>query len=75
MDSLTLSQLILVLLIFVWSGFVRTGLGFCGAKIALSMLLLVDNRSLAALPIITVHLLIFSTVRVLQNNRACVTSR
>jgi uncharacterized membrane protein YfcA len=44
MTDLTLTQSILVLLIFVWSGFVRTGLGFGGAMMALPLLLLVDNR-------------------------------
>ncbi len=69
MDSLSQTQLILVLLIFVWSGFVRTGLGFGGAMMALPLLLLVDNRPLVYLPIIAVHLLIFSTLTVWQNNR------
>lgn len=69
MNDLTLTQLVLVLLIFVWSGFVRTGLGFGGAMMALPLLLLVDNRPLVYLPIIAVHLLIFSTLTVWQNNR------
>lgn len=69
MSDLTLTQLVLVLLIFVWSGFVRTGLGFGGAMMALPLLLLVDNRPLVYLPIIAVHLLIFSTLTVWQNNR------
>lgn len=69
MNDLSHTQLILVLLIFVWSGFVRTGLGFGGAMMALPLLLLVDNRPLVYLPIIAVHLLIFSTLTVWQNNR------
>lgn len=69
MDELSLTQLALVLLIFVWSGFVRTGLGFGGAMMSLPLLLLVDNRPLVYLPIIAVHLLIFSTLTVWQNNR------
>mgnify|MGYP006210015619 CR=1 FL=1 len=69
MTDLTLTQLVLVLLIFVWSGFVRTGLGFGGAMMSLPLLLLVDNRPLVYLPIIAVHLLIFSTLTVWQNNR------
>lgn len=69
MNDLTLLQLSLVLLIFVWSGFVRTGLGFGGAMMSLPLLLLVDNRPLVYLPIIAVHLLIFSTLTVWQNNR------
>jgi uncharacterized membrane protein YfcA len=74
MNDLTLTQLVLVLLIFVWSGFVRTGLGFGGAMMSLPLLLLVDNRPLVYLPIIGVHLLIFSMLTVWQNNRAHITA-
>ncbi len=69
MADLTLTQLVLVCLIFVWSGFVRTGLGFGGAMMSLPLLLLVDNRPLVYLPIVAVHLLVFSTLTVWQNNR------
>lgn len=69
MSELTLTQLVLVCLIFVWSGFVRTGLGFGGAMMSLPLLLLVDNRPLVYLPIIAVHLLVFSSLTVWQNNR------
>lgn len=69
MSELTLTQLVLVCLIFVWSGFVRTGLGFGGAMMSLPLLLLVDNRPLVYLPIVAVHLLVFSTLTVWQNNR------
>ena len=74
MTDLSLTQLVLVLLIFAWSGFVRTGLGFGGAMMSLPLLLLVDNRPLVYLPIIAVHLLIFSTLTVWQNNRKRVAS-
>ena len=74
MTDLTLTQLVLVCAIFVWSGFVRTGLGFGGAMMSLPLLLLVDNRPLVYLPIIAVHLLIFSTLTVWQNNRKAVVS-
>ena len=46
---------------FIWSGFVRTGLGFGGAVLALPFLLLVHNDPLVFLPIISIHLLIFSS--------------
>lgn len=69
MNELTLTQVVLVCLIFVWSGFVRTGLGFGGAMMSLPLLLLVDNRPLVYLPIVAVHLLVFSTLTVWQNNR------
>lgn len=69
MNELTTLQLALIFLIFVWSGFVRTGLGFGGAMMSLPLLLLVDDRPLVYLPIIAVHLLVFSTLTVWQNNR------
>ena len=47
--------------IFIWSGFVRTGLGFGGAVLALPFLLLVYNDPLVFLPIISIHLLVFSS--------------
>lgn len=69
MTDLSLIQIVLIFLIFVWSGFVRTGLGFGGAMMSLPLLLLVDDRPLVYLPIIAVHLLIFSTLTIWQNNR------
>jgi len=54
-------QYLLIGLIFAWSGFVRTSLGFGGAVLALPFLLLVLNEPLVFLPIIAVHLLIFSS--------------
>ena len=49
-------------LIFVWSGFVRAGLGFGGAVLALPLLLIVSNRPLFWLPILALHLLLFSAI-------------
>lgn len=51
----------LIGLTFVWSGFVRTGLGFGGAVLALPFLLLILDDPLVFLPIISIHLLIFSS--------------
>jgi multidrug transporter EmrE-like cation transporter len=51
-----------VLAIFVWSGFVRTGIGFGGAAFGLPLLLLVEDRPLFFLPIIACHLLFFSSI-------------
>ena len=48
--------------IFVWSGFVRAGLGFGGAVLALPLLLMVDNAPLFWLPILSVHLLVFTAI-------------
>ena len=51
----------LIALIFIWSGFVRSGLGFGGAALALPFLLLVVNEPLIFLPLVAVQLLIFSS--------------
>ncbi len=53
---------VLIGLIFVWTGFVRTGLGFGGAALGLPLLLLVGESPLYWLPIIGVHLLFFTSL-------------
>jgi uncharacterized membrane protein YfcA len=58
----TTTQLALTLLIFVWSGFVRSGLGFGGAALALPLMLLIYDQPLFWLPIIGIHLLFFSAL-------------
>ncbi len=68
MAELQAYQYVLIGLIFVWSGFVRSGLGFGGAVMSLPFLLLIDNRPLVYLPIIAVHLLFFSSITVWQNH-------
>ncbi len=55
-----LLQTLLIGLIFLWTGFVRTGLGFGGAALGLPLLLFIDNQPLLWLPIIGSHLLFFS---------------
>jgi uncharacterized membrane protein YfcA len=55
-----LTQTALIGLIFLWTGFVRTGLGFGGAALGLPLMLFVDNQPLLWLPIIGSHLLFFS---------------
>lgn len=67
MADLVWQQWAFIALIFVWSGFVRSGLGFGGAVLSLPFLLLVDNRPLVYLPIISVHLLVFSSAIWIQN--------
>lgn len=67
MFELTGYQLFLIALVFVWSGFVRSGLGFGGAVLSLPFLLLIDNHPLLFLPIISVHLLVFSSAIWIQN--------
>lgn len=69
MSDLSLLQYILVALVFVWSGFVRSGLGFGGSVLSLPFLLLIDDRPLVYLPIISLHLLFFSSLTIYLNNR------
>jgi len=60
-------QYLVIALLFVWGGFVRSGLGFGGAVLTLPFLLMVYNVPLAFLPIIAVQLLFFSFITVLQS--------
>ncbi len=69
MSDLQWYQYVLIGFIFIWSGFVRSGLGFGGAVLALPFLLIVDNQPLVYLPLIAVHLLFFSSLTVIQNYR------
>lgn len=64
MTDLFLWQYIAIGLIFVWTGFVRSGLGFGGAALGLPLLLLVVDQPLIFLPIIGVHLLFFTSITV-----------
>jgi len=59
-------ELVAISSIFVWSGFVRAGLGFGGAALALPLLLMVVHQPLFFLPIVATHLLIFSSLTVIQ---------
>lgn len=58
--DLTMSETGLVCLIFIWTGFVRTGLGFGGAALGLPLMLFVRADLLLWLPVIGTHLLFFS---------------
>lgn len=49
-------------LLFMWAGFVRSGLGFGGAALGLPFMLLINNQPVYWLPIIGLHLLFFSTL-------------
>jgi len=53
-------QLALISLIFIWSGFVRSGFGFGGAALALPLMLLVYDQALYWMPIIAIQLLLFT---------------
>lgn len=69
MAGLEWYQYLLIGLVFVWSGFVRSGLGFGGAVLSLPFLLLIDNAPLVFLPIIAAHLMFFSMLLALQQRR------
>ena len=60
LSDYSLYQIIAIALLFVWTGFVRTGLGFGGAALGLPLFLFINNQPLFWLPIISVHLLFFS---------------
>lgn len=64
------SQVFFTALLFIWTGFVRSGLGFGGAALGLPLLLFVHNQPIDWLPIIGFHLLFFSglTLRTRLNN-------
>lgn len=62
MDDLQSWQYVVTALIFVWTGFVRSGLGFGGAALGLPLLLLVLDDALVWLPLIGIHLLFFSSI-------------
>lgn len=59
-------QMLAVALVFVWTGFVRTGLGFGGAALGLPLMLFVRDNPLLWLPIIGIHLLFFSSLTLLN---------
>lgn len=60
LSDFSMSDVLVVALLFIWTGFVRSGLGFGGAALGLPLMLLVDNHPLFWLPIIGWHLLFFS---------------
>ncbi len=56
----TSTQLLLTCLVFIWSGFVRSGLGFGGAALGLPLMLFIYDQPLFWLPVIGTHLLVFT---------------
>lgn len=64
LDTLPLWQMLLVGACFIWSGFVRSGLGFGGAALSLPLLLMFVNDPLIFLPAICFQLLFFSLLTV-----------
>jgi len=69
MADLSLFQCAMIALVFVWSGFVRSGLGFGGAVLSLPFLLLIHNDALVYLPIIALQLIFFSSLILYNNHR------
>lgn len=63
-SQLAIWQLLALAAGFVWSGFVRSGLGFGGAALTLPLLLMIHNDVLLYLPAICWQLLIFSSLTV-----------
>lgn len=59
-NDFSILQIAITCFLFVWAGFVRTGLGFGGAALGLPLLLFVSDQPLFWLPLISVHLLFFS---------------
>lgn len=62
LSELTQQQIIASIFIFIWSGFVRSGLGFGGAALGLPLMLMVDDSPLFWLPVIGFHLLFFTSL-------------
>lgn len=60
--NFTATELGLISLIFIWTGFVRSGLGFGGAALGLPLMLFVYNQPIYWLPIIGSHLLFFTSL-------------
>lgn len=60
--SFSFPQLIIISIIFVWTGFVRSGLGFGGGALGLPLMLFVYDQPIFWLPIIGFQLLFFSTL-------------
>ncbi len=58
----SLLEIVLTGLLFMWAGFVRSGLGFGGAALGLPFMLFIYNQPVYWLPIIGIHLLFFSSL-------------
>ena len=56
------TQVIVMALIFVWTAFVRSGLGFGGIALGMPFMLLVHEEAMFWLPIFGIHLLFFSAI-------------
>lgn len=68
--TFTSIEIVFISLIFVWIGFVRTGLGFGGAVLGLPLLMLVGGSPIDWLPIIGIHLLFFSSIALINETKS-----
>jgi len=68
LNTFSTGQLVAIVLIFIWTGFVRAGIGFGGAALGLPLLLLVDDKPLVFLPIIGTHLLFFTIITLISRS-------
>lgn len=60
--SFSTQSIVLTALLFMWAGFVRTGLGFGGAALGLPLMLFIYDQPVFWLPVIGAHLLFFSGI-------------
>ncbi len=58
----SLGEILIIGIIFIWTGFVRSGLGFGGGALGLPLMLFVYNNPIFWLPIIGFQLLFFSSL-------------
>ncbi|MGD9385928.1 MAG: sulfite exporter TauE/SafE family protein [Thioalkalispiraceae bacterium] len=61
-EHFSLIEILLTGLLFMWAGFVRSGLGFGGAALGLPLMLFIYDQPVYWLPIIGAHLLFFSAM-------------
>jgi len=69
-SDFSILDIVLTGLLFMWAGFVRSGLGFGGAALGLPFMLFINDQPVYWLPIIGFHLLFFSamTLRTRMHN-------
>lgn len=60
LSDFSVLEIIVVNVIFLWTGFVRSGLGFGGAALGLPFMLFVRDQPIFWLPVVGAHLLFFS---------------
>lgn len=67
MTDLSTVQMIMLMPVFTWSGFVRAGLGFGGTALALPFALIVVESAQVVVPLFLVQLFLFSVVNTVQH--------